>query len=88
VQTSWLLTCGAAFELVGSALVLYSVPCEISAGGSLVDPKVVPRQFDGGAMRVLILLPDSGYDVTQVCVCAVAPYMRACDGRDAHWSVR
>jgi hypothetical protein len=66
VQTAWLLTCGATFELLGSALVLWSVPCEISAGGSLVDPKVVPRQFDGGAMRVLMLLPDTGYDVTQV----------------------
>ena len=66
VHESWMLPTCAVLEMLGNLLVLYSVPCEISAGGSLLDPRVVPRQFDGGAMRVLILLPDSGYEVTQV----------------------
>ncbi len=55
-----------ALELAGQVLVLCSIPYEICAGGSLMDPKVVPRVFDGSPLRVLILLPDKGYDVMQV----------------------
>ena len=53
---------------LGQTLLTASVPCTLRHVGTLDDPVICPFPFDGPPLRVLIILPTSGYDISEVAI--------------------